>query len=46
MLESLGLTGTIKIKVAKYPDGVSEEDIKNGLIEPDEIIEIEQPFEN
>lgn len=41
MSESLGLNGTIKIQVAKYPDGVSEEDIENGTAAPTETIEIE-----
>ena len=30
------------VKLERYEDGVSEEDIKNGLVQPIEVIEYEE----
>jgi hypothetical protein len=39
-----GLNFKIKatVKLEKYADGVTEEDIKNGLVKPIEVIEYEE----
>jgi len=40
--EITGIKMKATVKLERYEDGVSEEDIKNGLVKPIEVIEYEE----
>jgi len=40
--ENTGIKMKAIVKLERYEDGVSEEDIKNGLVQPIEVIEYEE----